>query len=170
LGEPEKAAKGKLLKGRRHTHGGTMVRVRQTGQIVEAEKDELIMTKGVYLNQKSRDAASALNELRGGIRFPGVSSSYPQVLEQMQGIVSSSAARTVPVSPRLPNVSFMQAGGILGAQAEGDLSELNDTMKEVVETNKEIIEATKKTKVAVPVRGLRDQLNALESEEARRFI
>jgi hypothetical protein len=56
----KKAAKGMVLRGPSHAQGGIPV---------EAEGDEIIMTKGVYRDPVGRYLASELNYAFGGIRF-----------------------------------------------------------------------------------------------------
>lgn len=57
---PVKASRGLVLSGPSHANGGIPV---------EAEGDEIILTKGVYRNPRLRAMASELNAAGGGIRF-----------------------------------------------------------------------------------------------------
>lgn len=57
---PAKAARGTVLRGPSHAQGGIPI---------EAEGDEIILTKGVYRNPRLRAIASDINAAAGGIRF-----------------------------------------------------------------------------------------------------
>jgi len=57
---PTKAARGMVLRGPSHRHGGIPI---------EAEGDEIILTKGVYRNPHLRRVASELNVAGGGVKF-----------------------------------------------------------------------------------------------------
>jgi len=57
---PTKAERGYVLRGPSHANGGIPI---------EAEGDEIILTKGVYRNPRLRAMASDINAAAGGVRF-----------------------------------------------------------------------------------------------------
>ncbi len=58
-------AKGGVLKGKSHAQGGIDIKVKG-GSKVEAENNEIILTKGVFENPHLRGIASAINVAAGG--------------------------------------------------------------------------------------------------------
>jgi hypothetical protein len=92
---PEQFAGGTVLGGAYHEHGGVQLYSRAGHHYGEAEKNEIILTKGVYENPLLRPIASALNVMGGGkeliprshLAVGGITS--PLVAEQLRGDVSA---------------------------------------------------------------------------------
>ncbi|MGI4819885.1 MAG: hypothetical protein ACRYFV_01630 [Janthinobacterium lividum] len=63
---PKQFADGTVLGGASHAQGGVQLYSTLGYHYGEAEKDEIILTKGVFQNEHLRQAASALNVLGGG--------------------------------------------------------------------------------------------------------
>jgi len=84
---------GGIIGGRRHNQGGT---------IIEAEKDEIILKRGVRMNPALNNMASMINEAVGGnsFRLPMSSGSSGSMDKQMiQNIVTAtvSGVKSIPV-------------------------------------------------------------------------
>jgi len=60
---------GGILRGRKHSQGGIPGVITDTGQPIEMEGDEIILTGNVSRSPAGRAAASSLNARYGGIRF-----------------------------------------------------------------------------------------------------
>lgn len=83
---PVQAARGMVLRGPSHAEGGIPV---------EAEGDEIIMTKGVYRNPRLRAMASDINVAAGGIRFAALGGPVSPFQNQ-SSVPSTQAASTIP--------------------------------------------------------------------------
>lgn len=69
IAEVSKLEKGGLLKGNRHSAGGIPGYISSTGEPIEMEDGEIVLTRAVGLSPLGRRAASELNASYGGKRF-----------------------------------------------------------------------------------------------------
>jgi len=89
---PTKKAKGGVLRGPSHAQGGIPI---------EAEGDEIVLTKGVYRNRRLRQMASELNAAGGGIRFEagGPVNPFPDRNPIARGATNAVASPSVQEKP-----------------------------------------------------------------------
>lgn len=67
--QSQKFAKGGVIKGKSHAAGGVPMHVSNTGQSVELEGGEAVLSKQAVANDKARNIASFLNVTGGGVAF-----------------------------------------------------------------------------------------------------
>lgn len=90
---PQVFAEGTVLGGASHANGGVQLYSRTGYHFGEAEKDEIILTKGVWQNPVLRPLASQLNVMGGGKPLTGLPAprmalggvAQPLVLESLRG-------------------------------------------------------------------------------------
>jgi hypothetical protein len=137
VASPVKAERGRVLRGPSHALGGIPV---------EAEGDEIIMTKGVYRNPQLRQMASDINVAAGGISFSS------------------------PVSPfqDRPPVGRYAAGGNVSSGG-GDMAEMRQWFSAMIEAQDKRIDRIQVVNYALKTdrTGYQDQVDVLNQIKDR---
>ncbi|MGH0945214.1 phage tail tape measure protein [Bacillus mycoides] len=130
-----KFERGTVLGGESHENGGTQIYGNDGAYYGEAERGEIILTKGVFHNPYGRRIASDLNEAFGGVRFD---QAFPS------------------------RVPYYRDGGALtqtrGSSEGGDLSA---QMGELINVTKEVA----KRPIEMPLYPVKQGLNKIEQIE-----
>src|SRR5690606_15792639 len=87
--DKEKYARGGVVYGPSHAHGGMPISVRGSQRMAELEGNEIVLTKGVYDNPNLRVMASMINELGGGASFASAGPTNPLGQQNQSTVVNN---------------------------------------------------------------------------------